>query len=122
MRAKDLGNILILAAMLGGLLWFTRAGGDSCAGAAEFLAAGANLGVGLVALGAQVLEKHFTYHVQMPGDDHEGALTPETLGDLVRGVQRIERMLGTGDKKPVAAEQKAMAALRVEMREVGFDT
>ena len=75
-----------------------------------------------VALGAQVLEKHFTYHVQMPGDDHEGALTPATLGDLVRGVQRIERMLGTGDKKPVAAEQKAMAALRVEMREVGFDT
>ena len=75
-----------------------------------------------VALGAQVLEKHFTYHVQMPGDDHEGALTPETLGELVRGVQRIERMLGTGDKKPVAAEQKAMAALRVEMREVGFDT
>lgn len=40
MRAKDLGNILILAAMLGGLLWFTQAGGDSCAGAAEFLAAG----------------------------------------------------------------------------------
>ena len=74
-----------------------------------------------VALGAEVLEKHFTYHLRMPGDDHEGALTPETLGELVRGVERIERMLGSGDKKPVAAEEKAMAALRVEMREVGFD-
>ncbi len=74
-----------------------------------------------VALGAQVLEKHFTYHVRMPGDDHEGALTPETLQDLVQGIERIESMLGSGDKKPVPAEEKAMAALRVEMREVGFD-
>lgn len=75
-----------------------------------------------VALGAEVLEKHFTYHVRMPGDDHEGALTPETLRQLLRGVERIEWMLGSGDKMPVAAEEKAMAALKVEMREVGFDT
>ena len=74
-----------------------------------------------VTMGAEVLEKHFTYHVRMPGDDHEGALTPETLGELVRGVERVERMLGTAEKKPVAAEEKAMAALRVEMHEVGFD-
>ena len=74
-----------------------------------------------VALGAAVLEKHFTYHLQMPGDDHEGALTPETLGELVRGVERVERILGSAEKKPVGAEDEAMGALRVEMREVGFD-
>ena len=74
-----------------------------------------------VALGAEVLEKHFTYHMRMPGDDHEGALTPEALGELVRGVGRIEVMLGKGEKGPVAAEEKAVEALRVEMREVGFD-
>jgi hypothetical protein len=48
-------------------------------------------------------------------------LTPETLGELVRGVGRVEVMLGKGEKGPVAAEEKAMEALRVEMREVGFD-
>jgi sialic acid synthase SpsE len=74
-----------------------------------------------VAMGAKVLEKHFTYHVRMPGDDHEGALTPETLRKLVRGVERIEVMLGAQEKGPVAAEKKAIEALRVEMREVGFD-
>jgi sialic acid synthase SpsE len=74
-----------------------------------------------VAMGAEVLEKHFTYHVRMPGDDHEGALTPETLRKLVRGVERIEVMLGAQEKGPVAAEKKAIEALRVEMREVGFD-
>ena len=74
-----------------------------------------------VAMGAEVLEKHFTYHVRMPGDDHQGALTPETLGELVRGVERLEVMLGTPEKGPVAAEEKAKGALRVEMREVGFD-
>ena len=74
-----------------------------------------------VAMGAEVLEKHFTYHVRMPGDDHEGALTPETLRKLVRGVERIEVMLGVQEKGPVAAEKKAIEALRVEMREVGFD-
>lgn len=74
-----------------------------------------------VAMGAEVLEKHFTYHVRMPGDDHEGALTPETLKTLVQELERLERMLGTQKKIPVAAEEKALKALRVEMQEVGFD-
>ena len=74
-----------------------------------------------VAMGATVLEKHFTYHLRMPGDDHAGALTPEMLGKLVRSLERLELMLGTRQKGPVAAEEKALDALRVEMREVGFD-
>ena len=72
-------------------------------------------------MGATVLEKHFTYHLRMPGDDHAGALTPEMLGKLVRSLERLELMLGTRQKGPVAAEEKALDALRVEMREVGFD-
>ena len=74
-----------------------------------------------VALGAVVLEKHFTYHPRMPGDDHEGALTPETLAELVRGVERVERILGSTEKRPVEAEERALRALRVDMHEVGFD-
>ena len=74
-----------------------------------------------VTLGAQVLEKHFTYHTQLPGDDHEGALTPETLADLCHRVVRIETMLGSADKQPIPAEKKAIDALRVKMLEVDYE-
>ena len=74
-----------------------------------------------VALGAEVLEKHFTYHTRLPGDDHEGALTPETLRQLVDQITRLEVMLGSEDKGPVADEQKALENLRGQMLEVDFD-
>jgi len=73
-----------------------------------------------VALGATVLEKHFTYHTRMPGDDHEGALTPESLADLVRQITRLETMLGREEKLPMPDEQKALSQLRGEMLEVDF--
>jgi len=74
-----------------------------------------------VALGAQVLEKHFTFHVNMPGDDHAGAMTPETLAELVKRTERLETMLGSEKKAPVKAEEFALSALRVKLNEVGFD-
>ena len=74
-----------------------------------------------MALGATVLEKHFTYHTRMPGDDHEGALTPETLAQLVRQVTRLETMLGREEKLPMADEQKALTQLRGKMIEVDFN-
>lgn len=74
-----------------------------------------------VALGAEVVEKHFSYHTQMPGDDHAGALTPETLPQLVRRIERIETMLGSAEKAPVEDEARSLDALRVKMRDVGFE-
>jgi N,N'-diacetyllegionaminate synthase len=74
-----------------------------------------------VALGAEVLEKHFTYHTCMPGDDHEGALTPETLRQLVEQVSRLEVMLGSDEKGPVTDETKALSQLRGKLLEVDFD-
>jgi len=74
-----------------------------------------------VALGAEVLEKHFTYHTCMPGDDHEGALTPETLRQLVEQISRLEVMLGSDEKGPVADETKALSQLRGKLLEVDFD-
>ena len=56
-----------------------------------------------------------------PEDDHAGALTPETLPELVRRIERIETMLGSPVKEPVPAETRAIGALRVPMREVDFD-
>lgn len=74
-----------------------------------------------VALGAEVLEKHFTYHTRMPGDDHEGAMTPEMLAELVRRVERVETMMGAAGKVLLPAEERARAALRVKLHEVGFE-
>jgi len=75
-----------------------------------------------VALGATVLEKHFTYHTRMPGDDHQGALTPESLTELVGQVTRLETMLGHQEKTPMPDEQKALSQLRGKMLEVDFDS
>jgi sialic acid synthase SpsE len=77
--------------------------------------------VAAVAMGAEVLEKHFTYNTSMPGDDHEGALTPESTKELVHRIERVETMLGSPEKKPVPAEVRAIDALRIPMREVDFE-
>ena len=74
-----------------------------------------------VALGAEILEKHFTYHVDMPGDDHAGGMTPEMLAEMSACIERLETMLGSEKKAPVQAEQLALSALRIKLGEVDFD-
>ena len=74
-----------------------------------------------VALGARVVEKHLTYNTCMPGDDHEGGMSPTMLAELVQRIERLEIMLGSAEKGPVAAEKQSMEALRIEMKEVDFD-
>lgn len=59
-----------------------------------------------VALGACVLEKHFTLSNRLPGPDHAYALEPEELADLVRKVREVESTLGTGEKRPLPEEQE----------------
>ena len=65
-----------------------------------------------VALGATVLEKHLTFNTLMPGTDHVGAMTPQDLGFLAEWVERIESMLGTGEKAPSEEEKKVMDLMR----------
>jgi N-acetylneuraminate synthase len=64
-----------------------------------------------VALGASVLEKHFTLDRTLPGPDHAASLEPGELTQLIRGVRAVERAVGTGIKQPGAAEvaNRAMA-------------
>lgn len=57
-----------------------------------------------VALGACVLEKHFTLDRTLPGPDHAASLEPDELTALVSGVRVVESALGTGIKQPGAAE------------------
>lgn len=57
-----------------------------------------------VALGASVIEKHFTLDQNMPGPDHAASMVPDEMSNLVRMIRDTERALGTGEKKPVDNE------------------
>lgn len=57
-----------------------------------------------VALGARVIEKHFTLDREMPGPDHSCSLDPAGFTELVRGIRQTELALGISVKKPSAAE------------------
>ena len=57
-----------------------------------------------VALGADVIEKHFTLDKSLPGTDHVLSVTPDELAELVSGVRQVEALLGSAEKRPAAAE------------------
>ncbi len=59
-----------------------------------------------VALGACVIEKHFTINRSLPGPDHQASLEPAELESLVRGIRMVEQTLGDGIKRPMPSELK----------------
>jgi N,N'-diacetyllegionaminate synthase len=65
-----------------------------------------------VAMGACVIEKHFTLDTQLPGPDHQASLTPTQLRDLVAGIRRIESAFGDGVKRPVTSEEDTQNVAR----------
>jgi len=62
--------------------------------------------VGAVALGASIIEKHFTLHNRLPGPDHSFALTPDELKQMVRAIRQIEEASGSGKKEVQAQERE----------------
>lgn len=65
-----------------------------------------------VALGAVVIEKHFTLDRALPGPDHGASLTPEELRTLVEQIRTVESALGSPVKAPTAAELPVRAVAR----------
>lgn len=65
-----------------------------------------------VALGARVIEKHFTLDREMPGPDHSCSLDPDGFTQLVQGIRQTELSLGTSIKKPSAAEVANTVGMR----------
>ena len=60
--------------------------------------------IAAVALGATVIEKHFTLDKSLPGPDHAYALEPDELKQMVTGIREVEKMLGTEEIKPAECE------------------
>ena len=59
-----------------------------------------------VAMGASIIEKHFTLNRNMDGPDHKASLEPAELMAMVRGIRDVSRALGDGIKKPSTSELK----------------
>lgn len=60
--------------------------------------------IAAVALGATVIEKHFTLDRSMEGPDHRASIEPSELGEMVRGIRAVELALGRSIKRPGPAE------------------
>jgi len=67
---------------------------------------GIEVAVAAVALGAAVLEKHFTLDRNLPGPDHKSSLEPDDLKAMVQAIRNIEKALGNGVKRPSPSEVK----------------
>jgi N,N'-diacetyllegionaminate synthase len=65
---------------------------------------GIEVAVAAVALGAAVLEKHFTLDRNLPGPDHRASLEPDELKAMVQAIRNIEKALGNGIKRPSPSE------------------
>ncbi len=62
--------------------------------------------IAAVALGASVIEKHFTLDKNLPGPDHKASLSPDELKAMVEGVRQCEAALGNGEKRVSQSEEK----------------
>lgn len=73
---------------------------------------GIEIPVAAVAMGATVIEKHFTLDKNMEGPDHKASLAPEELRQMVLSIRNVEVALGNGIKQPSEAEKKNIAITR----------
>ncbi len=73
---------------------------------------GIEVPVAAAALGATVVEKHFTLSRELPGPDHKASLEPQELKQMVRAIRNIELALGSSDKHVTDSERGNMAVAR----------
>ncbi len=68
--------------------------------------------IAAVALGATVIEKHFTLDRTLPGPDHKASLEPVELAVMIRKLRETVAMLGNGEKRPAPGECETAALVR----------
>lgn len=73
---------------------------------------GVEVSIAAVAMGARIIEKHFTLDKNMIGPDHKASLNSEELALMVRSIRNIEDAFGNGEKSPSKSEIKNMLAAR----------
>ena len=73
-----------------------------------------------MALGARVIERHFTLDRTWKGTDHAASLEPQGLSRLVRDVRAVETAMGTGAKRVLSCELPARAKLRGAVQDISL--
>jgi len=73
---------------------------------------GIEVPIAAVAMGAKVIEKHFTLDKNMDGPDHKASLEPSELKEMVKAIRNIEKAMGNGIKVPSKSEIKNLKAVR----------
>ncbi|MDY0101448.1 MAG: N-acetylneuraminate synthase [Lentimicrobium sp.] len=73
---------------------------------------GIEIPIAAVALGARVIEKHFTLDRSLPGPDHKASIEPDELAEMVKSIRNVELALGNGIKEPAKSELKNRIAAR----------
>jgi len=73
---------------------------------------GIEVPIAAVAMGAEVIEKHFTLDKNMEGPDHKASLEPHELKNMISSIRHIEQALGDGIKTASASEKKNLAVAR----------
>src|SRR5436309_860837 len=73
---------------------------------------GIEIPIAAAALGAAVVEKHFTLDRSLPGPDHKASLEPAELKAMVLAIRNIEKALGDGIKRPSPSEEQNKASAR----------
>ena len=67
---------------------------------------GITASIAAVALGACVIEKHFTLDRNLPGPDHKASLEPDELKEMIKGIRNVEKALGDGIKRQTINEEE----------------
>lgn len=67
---------------------------------------GIEVPIAAVAMGAEIIEKHFTLDCTLPGPDHKASLEPDELKSMVSAIRNVELALGEGHKQVSASESK----------------
>jgi N,N'-diacetyllegionaminate synthase len=73
---------------------------------------GIEISIAAVAMGATVIEKHFTLDRNMEGPDHKASLEPHELKAMVDAIRNVEKAMGNGEKKPAESEVKNIPIAR----------
>jgi N,N'-diacetyllegionaminate synthase len=73
---------------------------------------GIEVPIAAVAMGARIIEKHFTLDRTLEGPDHKASLEPAELKAMVMSIRHVERAIGTGIKKPTASELRNISVAR----------
>lgn len=73
---------------------------------------GIHVAIAAVALGAEIIEKHFTLDRSLPGPDHQASLEPDALASMIGAVRDVRAALGDGRKVPAEPEHALAAVAR----------